>query len=442
MKRAKPQEIKTKVLIIGGGIAGLAAASVLEDHGRDYILVDEYPFMGGQYLRHREEYIPRDTETRKKGFALLDKLKGKENIWTSSLVFGCYNGNGEKEVAVSKDGRVFLIKPEKIIVATGAREKFLPFPGWTLPGVLSVGAVQALVKTSGALPGKEGIFAGTGPFLLAAAYEYQKAGGRVLGVFELNPLAKLLNFLPHALDKEKFKEALRYMSLLWSRMKFGWKVERAKAEGDKIKAVMSRGRTRKTLVGDFLATGYGFSPNTEVAQLCGCEVEFRAELGGFVVKTSQGLSCGEGIYACGEVTGIGGARKSMIEGKIAALSLLGERDQGLLRQRKKELDFARSLNLVFSVPQEMWRKIPDETIICRCEDVRMGDIKKAVEEGFFLLRELKETTRITMGNCQGRTCFPIVTEYLRAMGKKPEPMSIRPPLKPVETGIFVEGGET
>ena len=132
----------------------------------------------------------------------------------------------------------------------------------------------------------------------------------------------------------------------------------------------------------------------------------------------------------------------MIEGKIAALSLLGERDQGLLRQRKKELDFARSLNLVFSVPQEMWRKIPDETIICRCEDVRMGDIKKAVEEGFFLLRELKETTRITMGNCQGRTCFPIVTEYLRAVGKKPEPMSIRPPLKPVETGIFVEGGET
>ncbi len=440
MKRIEPQTVKTRVLIVGAGIAGLSAASVLEQEGEDFLIVDEYPFAGGQYLRHREGYQPEDTETRKRGFSLLRKLRERRNLWLSSLVFGCYNGR-EKTVAIAKDGMVYLVKPEKIIIATGAREKYLPFPGWTLPGVMSVGAVQALLKTSGFLPGKTGIFAGTGPFLLAAAYEYERAGGKVLGIFELNSMLRLLPFLPQAMAGERLKESLRYMGRLWKRVKYGWRPIKAEEEKGKIVVTLEKGKRLRKLKADFLAIGFGFSPNTEVAQLCGCPVEYAPDLGGFVVKTGEDLSCGEGVYACGEVTGIGGAKKALIEGKIVALSLMGKRDPSLLRERKREVLFAKKLNTVFSVPQNLWKQIPDQTIICRCEDVRMGDIKRAVEEGFYLLRELKETTRITMGNCQGRTCFPIITEYLKSLGKKPEPMSVRPPLKPVETGIFVEGGE-
>ncbi len=437
MKRIEPRELSVDFLVVGAGVAGLSAAKTLAEEGAEFLVLDEYPFLGGQYLRHREGYRPADTGTRRKGFELLDWAEEREEFWTSSLVIGCYMENGEKELAVSRDGEVVVIRPGKIIIATGAREKYLPFPGWTLPGVMSVGAVQALIKTSGTLPGKEGIFAGTGPFLLAAAHEFKVAGGRVLGIFELNPLGRLITFLSALLDGEKLLEGSKYLLSLLNKVRFGWRVERAEARKEKIEVTLRKGNKRKKIIADFLAIGYGFSPNTELAQLCGCGVEYVPELGGFVVKTQENLSCGEGVYACGEVTGIGGARKSMIEGKLAALSALGKRDSQLLRARKKELSFARRLNSVFSVPLHLWKEIPDETVICRCEDVTMGEIKKAVEEGFYLIRELKETTRITMGNCQGRTCFPIVTEYLRALGRRPEPMSVRPPLKPVEMSVFV-----
>jgi len=437
LKRIEPKRVRVDFLVAGAGIAGLSAARTLADEGAEFLVLDEYPFLGGQYLRHREGYRPEDTRTRRSGFELLDWAAGREEFWTSSLIIGCYGDEGEKEVAVSREGEVVVIRPGKIIIATGARERYLPFPGWTLPGVLSVGAVQALIKTSGVLPGKEGIFAGTGPFLLAAAHEFREAGGKVLGIFELNPPGRLLPFLPDLLEWEKLREGTRYLLSLLGRIKFGWRAVRAEAKGEKVEVTLKKGNKRRKSTADFLAIGYGFSPNTELAQLCGCPVEYCPELGGFVVKTAEDLSCAPGIYASGEVTGIGGARKSMIEGRLAALSALGKRDPGLLKARERELSFARRLNTVFSVPLHLWREIPDETIICRCEDVRMGEIRRAVEEGFSLIRELKEATRVTMGNCQGRTCFPIITEYLRALGRRPEPMSVRPPLKPVEMGIFV-----
>ncbi len=438
MKRIEPRHLQVQVLVVGGGIAGLSAARTLAEEGSEFLVVEEYPFLGGQYLRNREGYRPRDTRTRRRGFKLLDWALERDEFWTSSLVLGCYTENGERQVAVSRGGEVFLIRPGKMIIATGAREKFLPFPGWTLPGVVSVGAVQALIKTSGTLPGREGIFAGTGPFLLASAHEFKKAGGRVAGIFELNSRGRAMSFMPFLLDGEKLREGMKYLLSLGNRLKFGWRVERVEKKGDGLEVRLVKGRKRHRAVVDFLAIGHGFSPNTELAQLCGCPVEYSAGLGGFVVKTGEDLGCGYGIYACGEVTGIGGARKSLIEGRIAALSALGKKvPSALLKRRERELRFARALNTVFSVPSHLWKEIPDETVICRCEDVTMGDIKKAVKEGFYLLRELKETTRITMGNCQGRTCFPILTEYLRSSGISPQPMSVRPPVKPVEMGIFV-----
>ncbi|MCD6455120.1 MAG: FAD-dependent oxidoreductase [Candidatus Aminicenantes bacterium] len=436
MRRAKVEKVKTEILIAGGGIAGLAAASVLIENGKDFILVDEYPFLGGQFLRHNPLYRPMDTPTRKKGFELMERLANEKRIWKNTLIVGYYEETDE--VALVRDGKPVIIKPEKILIATGAREKFLPFPGWTLPEVISAGAVQALIKTSGFLPAEDAIFAGTGPFLLAVAYEFAKAGGKVIEIAELNPLSKLMGFSSALIDLEKAREGFKYLLKLFGKTTFGWRIERVEKSGEKLKVVFEKKGRRKIRETSLLAIGYGFVPNIEFAQLCGCPVIYDASLGGWVLKTDDELRCSENIYAAGEVTGIGGARKALIEGELAALILSGKRDDSLKKKRAHEMAFAKKLNSTYSVPENLWLSIPDETIICRCEDVTMKEIKEAAENDFVSLKGIKVATRAGLGNCQGRTCFPIITEFLRAKNISPEPVSIRPPIKPIDVGVFVD----
>lgn len=436
MKRADVERIETDVFIAGGGIAGLAAAEILAEAGKDFILVDEYPYIGGQYLRDNPDYRPLDTSTRKYGFHLKDKLGQMDNIWSETLIVGYYQSG---EIAVVRKGKPLVIKAEKILIATGAREKFLPFPGWTLPGVISAGAVQALVKTSGYLPAKNAVIAGTGPFLLAVAYEFEKAGGKVIEVAELNPIRKLIGFTPALFDLEKGKEGIKYLTKLFGKITYGWRVVETIQNGERLKVVLEKKGKRREIDTELLAIGYGFVPNIEFAQLCGCAVNYRPELGGWIVEVDDNMSCGKNMYAAGEVTGIGGARKALIEGKLAALNILGKEDKILRKKRNHEVKFAAKLNTVYSVPPQLWTSIPDNTIICRCEDVTMGEIRRAAEEGFVSTRGIKGATRVGMGNCQGRTCFPIVMEFLRShKGVKPEAVSIRPPIKPVDVGVFVD----
>ncbi len=436
MKRADVERIETEIFIAGGGIAGLAAAEILLEAGKDFILVDEYPYIGGQYLRDNPDYRPLDTPTRKYGFHLRDHLSKADNIWTETLVAGYY-GNGE--IAVVKKEKPYIIKADKILIATGAREKFLPFPGWTLPGVISAGAVQALVKTSGYLPARDAIIAGTGPFLLAVAYEFEKAGGKVIEVAELNPIKKLMGFTTALLDFEKGREGIKYLVKLFGKLSYGWKIVEAKQNGEKLRVTLEKNGKKRELETELLAIGHGFVPNIEFAQLCGCPVSYKPELGGWIIEVDENMSCGKDMYAAGEVTGIGGARKALIEGQLAALSITGKEDKKLKKKRAHEVKFAAKLNTVYSVSPHLWKSIPDNTIICRCEDVTMGEIRKAVEEGFVSTRGIKGATRVGMGNCQGRTCFPIVMEFLRSYkGVKPEAVSIRPPIKPVDLGVFVD----
>ncbi len=439
MKRADVERKEVEILIVGGGIAGISAAYVFMKNHKDFLLVDEYPFIGGQYLRRNPEYQPKDTETRRTGFRLESSLEGGENIWTETPVVGCYK---EGEIAVLRKGKPYIIKPHKILIATGAREKFLPFPGWTLPDVMSAGAVQALIKTSGYLPAKDVILAGTGPFLLAVAYEFEKAGGRVKEVAELNPIGKLIGFSSAIFDWEKGTEGIKYIAKLWRKLSYGWRIVEARENGGRIKVTFEKKGKRREEETELLAIGHGFAPNIEFAQLCGCPVAYKHELGGWVVKTDDELKCTDRIYAAGEVTGIGGARKALIEGKLAALTILGVNEkerESLMKTRRKEVKFAEKLNTFFSPSDKLWLSIPDETIICRCEDVKMRDIRKATEEGFVFTGEIKGATRVTMGNCQGRICFPIITEFLRSLrGEPPEAMSIRPPIKPVDLGVFTE----
>ncbi len=231
--------------------------------------------------------------------------------------------------------KVFTLKAERLILATGGRERFLPFPGWTLPGVISGGAVQVLIKSSGVLPARELLVAGSGLFLFSVAYESLRAGARVHAVLERTGVLDklpLLAQLPRQLPK--LTEGARFMSkILFSGvpLRFRSRVLEARGSGRLEQAVWARvdgsgkvipGR-EKTCDIPLLAVSHGFAANVELAQMAGCDIQFMDERGGWVVSTGADLETSvPGIYAAGEITGIAGALKSINEGEIAALAIL------------------------------------------------------------------------------------------------------------------------
>lgn len=202
---------------------------------------------------------------------------------------------------------------------------------------------------------------------------------------------------------------------------------------------------------DTLAVGYGFTPNTELAQLSGCALVYDGDRGGWVVQVDDDLeTCVPGVFAAGEVTGIAGALKSLHEGELAAWGMLRKvgreidprRLARLKKARARDLRFGRYFNALRRFPVSMVRSIPDETTICRCENVRMGDIKNAVAEGHRTPAALKRALRIGMGNCQGRTCAPVLYDILSALSGGPVDavpgLSARGSVKPVAMRSFLK----
>jgi len=209
-----------------------------------------------------------------------------------------------------------------------------------------------------------------------------------------------------------------------------------------------------------LAVGFGFSANIELAQLAGCGLAYNASLGGWVVKVNEDLETGvDGILAAGEITAVGGASKSLIEGRLAGLSIL--RKMGLLKtaeradeiaalkkNRRRQLAFARYFNAQWTLPRErvdgIIRGLPDDVAVCRCEEVSMGHLRRAIAEGFDTPAGIKKATRCGMGFCQGSTCKTFLLEVLAAHTGKPlariAPPSVRMPVKPIYLGALAGVG--
>jgi NAD(P)H-nitrite reductase large subunit len=199
-----------------------------------------------------------------------------------------------------------------------------------------------------------------------------------------------------------------------------------------------------------LAVGYGFTPNIELAQLAGCAVDHDPAKGGWVVRVKDDLETSvDRVFAAGEITGIAGALKSLHEGELAAYGMLrkmgrevdSNRMTRLKGERTRHLRFGKYFNALHRFPSRAILSVPDEATVCRCEGVRMGDLKRAVMEGHDTPAALKRALRIGMGNCQGRTCAPFVYDILSALTRKPEKdiplLSVRSPVKPVAMHSFL-----
>jgi NADPH-dependent 2,4-dienoyl-CoA reductase/sulfur reductase-like enzyme len=338
-------------------------------------------------------------------------------------------------VAETWEGSVKL-KFEKLVLATGARERFLPFPGWTLPNVMGAGGLQALVKSGFSIAGKRVVIAGSGPLLLAVAEYLRHAGATVVLIAEQAPAERIRGFAARlALHPAKFWQAIRLRRAI-SGVPYHFGMWPVAAGGDeKLEWVelvrgetKTRGEAKTRVTCDYLACGFHLVPNVELAELMGCEIA-----DGFVrVNEFQETTAG-GIFCAGEPVGIGGVEAALIEGQIAGYAAAGNvvKARSLFAARDSARKFTALLARTFALRDELRSLVAPETLVCRCEDVSHARLAKYSD-----WRSAKLQTRCGMGACQGRVCGAAV-EFI--FGWRAE--SVRPPIFParVESLITLSG---
>ena len=281
----------------------------------------------------------------------------------------------------------------------------LPFPGWTLPGVTTAGGAQALLKGQGVLVGRRIAVAGTGPFLLPVAAGLAEAGARVVGVFEANNPLRLAGRTPAG----KLLEAAGYAKTL-ARHRIPYRtrhiVVAAHGTGE-IQAVTVAGpRRTRTIDCDALAIGYGFVPAIELALLLGCATTVDTDSNLVLAVDGDQRTSIPGVYAAGEITGVGGAELAIVEGAIAGTAAAGANpDRTLAARRARLRRFAEALGRAFPVPARWPDALAADTLVCRCEEVPYERVREAVLElGASDARTVKLLSRTGMGWCQGRMC--------------------------------------
>jgi NADPH-dependent 2,4-dienoyl-CoA reductase/sulfur reductase-like enzyme len=397
-------------LVVGAGPAGLAAAYRASKSGLRVVVVDDNPAAGGQIWRG-EQTKPTSPEAQ----AWFEKLRGVQiQLINGARVFN-QPAPGMLLAETSQGG--CELRYSKLILATGARERFLPFPGWTLPNVMGAGGLQALVKTGLPIEGKRVVIAGSGPLLLAVAAYLLKRGADVLLIAEQASSMRLARFglglfgkSSQALSLKRQLKGVKYLTSCWPVAAHG----KEKLEG----VTLFRGGKRWQVSCDYLACGFHLVPNVELAELLGCVVGG----GGVRVNEFQETSV-PAVYCAGESTGIGGLELSLVEGEIAGLAAAGNMGEArrLFPVRDKQRKFAELLNRTFALRDELKQLVRPETIVCRCEDVTFDRLRAHSS-----WRTAKLQTRCGMGPCQGRVCGGAV-EFLFGW----RTASVRPPVLPV-----------
>jgi len=457
--------IEHSVAIIGAGPAGLAAAVHAAEQGALTILLDSEARLGGQYWRHekagldasgatspRSWLVPRsmlgrpadlhhDVATYHELVRRLDALvaAGRLSVHLQHSVWSVQVDESGCSIAAVDRHRPDLpaelrVRAAVLVLAVGGYDRPVPFPGWDLPGVLTVGGAQALLKGSGVAVGPRVLVAGAGPFLLPVATALAARGSQVLGVHEANRSRGWLRQLPAAASQPaKVREAAGYaVALARHRVPLRTGSVVVAAHGaDRLEAVTVarldraghvRDRTRRRLAVDVLAVGYGFTTQSELPLQAGCALSATADGTLAVTTDASQRTSNPRVYAAGETTGIGGAQLAVAEGIVAGISaaraagpspagpsLAGPSrpDPALaaaLRSRDRLRRFAAAMHAVYPVPRFWLDTLAPDTVVCRCEEVTVAEIDAAIGNGARDARSVKLLSRAGMGWCQGREC--------------------------------------
>lgn len=453
--------IQTDILVVGGGPAGLSAAAAAAKAGARVVLLDSYTKSGGQYYRQPFGDHSRLDRTAIAGRQLIER----------ALELGVRVVNGATVVAKAAGFTLAYrasegigeVAASSIVVATGAYDRVMPFPGWELPGVITAGGAQSLCKGSDRAPPGRIVLAGSGPFLMPVAASLLAKCGDLGHVFEqgrpLNWIGRLPAFLRHP---SRVAELATYVALLARHripVSFGWRVLRA--EGDKRveQVTMARcgpdGRARaaetRTLAVDTLAVGNGFLVSSQLSSLLGCDHKFLPNQGGWAVRHDETMqSSVPGIFVAGETAGIGGVECALAEGELAGLSaasligrpVSGTRIATLRRERLRHRRFAELVAGLFPYRSAAYEELSDDVLICRCEEVGLREIRRALLSAGDSLASAKVLSRCGMGRCQGRICGSHLTAIASLeTGSTAEQLGMLPtrwPLEPVSAGALAE----
>jgi NADPH-dependent 2,4-dienoyl-CoA reductase/sulfur reductase-like enzyme len=446
-----------ELVVVGAGPAGMAAAITAARLGVQVVLLDEQTTPGGQIYRAITE-----TPLRKQRILGADYWRGAAVAQEMSAspvrhVSGAsvWSVTRDREVGLTLDDAAFFLQAQHVILATGAQERPFPIPGWTLPGVMTAGAAQILLKSAGVVPEGRVVLAGTGPLLWLLASQILRAGGCISALLDTTPRANWRRALPHLpafLASPYAGKGISLLSHVRRRVRVFGGVEELAAEGeDCLRSVSFRrgNRERESLPADLLLLHQGVVPSINLASAAGCRNVWDDRLLCFApIVDEWGASTVEGIAIAGDGAGILGAEAAAERGRLAGLDAafrLGridrarrDRDAATPRTALGRAQRGRAFLDVLYRPARRFRVPEGDTIVCRCEEVTATQIAEAAALGCQGPNQLKAFLRCGMGPCQGRLCGLTVTELLaEARGASPAEIGhyrLRPPVKPLTLG--------
>jgi len=450
----------TDLFIVGAGPAGMAAAVTARRHGLSVRVVDDQPAPGGQIWRAIETVAATPCAARL-GAAYQAGAARAVAFRSCGAVYEPHSQVWQIEPAlqafITSSGRAKKIGAKAIILATGAQERPAPFPGWTLPGVMTVGAAQILLKTADSIPEKPVWIAGCGPLTLLYATQLLAAGGRIASLLDTTQRGRLgaaLRHLPKALGRigDLAKGLGWAVALKRAGLPTVRHVSELQAEGrqrlERLRYRCEDGRSGEVSA-DVLLVHEGVVPSIHMPLALGCDVTWHAGQQCFVpVLDAWGESSKQNVFVAGDGAGIGGAEAAEIRGRLAGLrvaSRLGALSDAGVEQaaRPERAALSRALALrpfldALYAPRAQIFAPADATLACRCEEVTSGELRARAADGRPGMNQLKAFTRAGMGPCQGRQCAYTMAHIIAAAQQRPIAdvglFRIRPPLKPVTLG--------
>lgn len=465
---------RARAVIVGAGPAGLGAAVELVRRGIEPLILDENLAPGGQIYKQPASHVDPSglrlpLESYRLGQMLLEEVRaaqGAIRYLAGACVIGVFDN---LEMSYTAGGPVESVQPDTILLAPGAYDRVVPFPGWTLPGVITVGGLQSLLKHHGILPGAQIVLAGSGLLTLLVAAQMVAAGHPPAALIEATGRSDLLSALPGLLLQPSM---LREGLYLFRRLRqAGVRVlQRAavlRAHGaqrlDRIEVAPVDEHWRpdasrtETVATDCLAIGFGLVPEVSLVRLAGAEFDYRPELGGWVPRYNAEMETDRaGVFVAGDGCGIRGAEIAQLQGRLAGMAM-AERlgapqrsdDRAARRRLQESLEHRmyarRGLEQVFQVRPGIYDVIDDDTLLCRCEEITCREAREWLDRGVNSPTQLKMASRIGMGRCQGRFCGPNLRDVLAyELGDQADlddSLTARPPVKPITLGVLAEMAE-
>ena len=463
------------LVVIGGGPAGIAAAATAAKHGLSVALIDERPTLGGQiYKRVGPGFKVKSAKEVGKDYFLGEELiaeldNSNVKLFLETLVATIE----ESSVVIARNGQhAEKLTYKKLLISPGAYDRPVAFPGWTLPGVITAGAAQSLVKTQRVLPGSRIFFAGSGPLALAFPAQLSGYGANIVGIIEAAPrpgIFKALRILLAVIGNlDLMRDAAKYQfHLISNRIPMTYRRIIVSANGkDRVESVTPAKvdknwrvipGTEKTVEVDALCVGYGFFPSVELFRLLGCELAYEESRGGAVVKLDNwGATSVANVFGAGDGTGISGSYVAIARGRLAALKIAAELGKisetsltalatGFQKTFKRRTKFQSAINNAYEIKSGIYALADNKTVICRCESVTLENILPVLESTVDP-SVVKAYTRCGMGLCQGRNCqrqiSALIAEKQNISIAEISQATPRFPTKPISLGQIADSSIT